>query len=117
MASTSKDIDNVHKRDREGDSFIAETIEDIKFKTPYSKRSKSTEEEKDKAVNIDINDEATIIVTQTLKELQNVKIGTQQKDTVMKENQATVDLPPSSHETDNTESEIQIRFRQIKEKN
>jgi len=26
-------------------------------------------------------------------------------------------LPPSSQETDNTESEIQIRFRQIKEKN
>ena len=34
----------------------------------------------------------------------------------MKENQATVDFPPSQ-ETDNTESEIQIRFRQIKEKN
>ena len=77
VAYTSKDTDNVHKRDREGDSFIAETIEDIKFRTPYSKRSKSTEEEKDKAVNIDIDDEATRIVTQTLKELQNVKIGTQ----------------------------------------
>ena len=35
----------------------------------------------------------------------------------MKENQATVDLPPSSQETDNTESDIHIKFRQIKEKN
>ena len=106
MASTSKDTDNVHSRDREGDSFIAETTEDKKFRIPYSKRSKLTEEEKDKAVNIETGDEATRIVTETLKELQNVKIGTQQKDTIMKENQATVDLPPSSKETDNTKSNI-----------
>ena len=109
VASTSQETDNVHKRDREGDSFIAETIEDKKFRIPYSKRSKITEEERDKAVNIENNetdDEATRIVTETLKELQNVKIGTQQKDTVMKENQAIVDLTHSSKETNNTESEI-----------
>ena len=69
MASTSKNTDYVYKRDREGDSFIAETIEDKKFRIPYSKRSKLIEEEKDKAVNIETDDEATRIVTETLKEL------------------------------------------------
>ena len=79
-----------------------------------------TDEERNKAINIEDNetdDEATRIVTETLKELQNFKIGTQQKVTVMGEKKTTVDMHSSSKETDNPESEIQIRFGQIKEKN
>ena len=81
------------------------------------------DEERDKAINVDdnnghqTNDEVTLIVNETLKELQNVQLEAQKKDTVMIEKQTNVDIPSSSKETNNTESYIQIRFRQIREKN
>ena len=82
-----------------------------------------TDEERDKAINVEDNnghetdDEATRIVTETLKELQNVQLRARQKDTVTVDKQSNVDMPSSSKEPDNTESNIKIRFREIKEKN
>ena len=75
VTTIDKEAEVSHKRSGEDVNYIAETILGRKFKTSYSKRTKLTFEENDKAMEIDDNngheteDEATMIVTETLIEL------------------------------------------------
>lgn len=76
-----------NKRTRNEEFYIAETIAENKFRIIYKKREKMTDAEKDKAIEINdiydqwlANDEATIIVNETLAEIQKDHISTQEQD-------------------------------------
>ena len=79
VVTVNKEAEIIHKRSRKKDSFTGETIQDKRFRIPYNKKSKLTNEERDKEINADdknghqTNDEATLIVNETLKELQDVQ--------------------------------------------
>ena len=67
VVTVTKEYESLHKRSRKEDSFTAETILDKRFRIPYHKKSKLTDEERDKAINVEDNnghetdDEATKI--------------------------------------------------------
>ena len=79
-----------NKRTRNEEGYTAETIAENKFKIIYNKREKMTNAEKEKIIEIDgtddqetnndqqTDDEATIIVNETLAEIQKEQVLTQE---------------------------------------
>ena len=84
-----------YKRPREEEGYTAEAIADNKFKILYSKKAKMTTAEKEKAIEIDdnkdqtknngqqTNDEATLIVNETLKDIQQDHESAQKHGIIM----------------------------------
>ena len=76
IVTVGKQTEVSNKRLREEEGFSAQAIAENKFKIIYSKKAKMTTAEKEKSIEIDYNedqqtdDEATLIVNETLKEIQ-----------------------------------------------
>ena len=80
--------------------------------------------EKEKAIEINDtddqqvdNDEATVIVNETLVEIQKEQVLTQEQGREMVEKQVNIEVPSSSKTTEGKDIDIQEKYQQIKEIN
>ena len=113
-----------NKRARDDEGYSAKAISDNKFKLIYNKRANMTTDEKEKAIKINDTDDqqvdkedATVIVTEILTEIQKGQIAAQEQDSQMIEKKVHIEIPSSSKTTDERDSDIEQRYKQIKKKN
>ena len=118
-----------NKRTRNEEFYSAETIVENKFKIIYNKKEKMIVAEKEKVIEIygtddqkanndqQTDDEATIIVNETLVEIQKDQISTQEQDREIVGMQVNSEAPSSSKAAEETDSDIQKKHKQIKERN
>ena len=110
----SKKNETSSKRGRDEGTYTVETTIDTKFKLIYNKRLKFSSIGKEKVIDVEdtneleiINDEATVIVNETLADIQKDQTAGEQ-DTQMIEKQKNMEAP-SSHTVEEKDLDIKER--------